>query len=161
MIREKVTNFLATTSFSPKISKLLNGIVQSLLKGDPVETLKYFLPQTCERIENIITQSDSSVLSDHKGDVELTWCLALFSELVRARGDALLPYKSMIFSVFHRCSRIIHKESYETVAIAIKNLLKTLSYIYPIDYRLTVNPINEQFIDFLPIRVSRVYPLME
>jgi hypothetical protein len=154
MIREKITNFLATLSFSPKISKLLNGLVRAILKGNPEETLKYLLPQTCERIEKIINQSDSSVLTDHKGDTELTWCLILFSELVRARGDTLLMYKSMILSVFHRCIHIIHKESYEAVANAAKNLLKSLIYVYPNDYRLTVENIEEPFTDFLPIRVS-------
>ena len=154
MIREKITNFVATSSFSPKSSKLLNGIVRAILKGNPTETLKYLLPQTCERIEKIVTQSDSSVLQDHKGDTELTWCLTLFSELVRARGDTLIPYKSIILSTFRRCIHIIHKESYEAVANAAKTLLKSLVYVYPIDYRLTMENIEEPFTDFLPIRVS-------
>ena len=164
MVREKITNFLAASSFSPKISKLLNGMVRAILQGNPAETLKYLLPQTCERIEKIILQSDSSVLTDHKGDTELTWCLTLFSELIRARGDTLLPYKSMILSVFHRCARIIHKGSYEAVANAAKNMLKTLTHVYPTDYRLTAENIDEPFTDFLPIRVSnpcsmdQVYP---
>ncbi|CAF4627446.1 unnamed protein product, partial [Rotaria socialis] len=58
----------------------------------------------------------------------------------------------MILSVFHRCIHIIHKESYEAVANAAKNLLKTLSYVYPLEYRLTVEIIEEPFTDFLPIR---------
>ncbi|CAF0754546.1 unnamed protein product [Rotaria sp. Silwood1] len=152
MIREKITNFLATSSFSPKISKLLNGLVRAILKGNPEETLKYLLPHTCERIENILNHSETTILTDHKGDRELTWCLILFSELVRARGDTLVIYKPMILSVFHRCVHIIHKESYEAVANAAKNLLKSLSYVYPIEYRLTVENIEEPFTDFLPIR---------
>ncbi|CAF4504295.1 unnamed protein product, partial [Rotaria socialis] len=152
MIREKITNFLAASSFSPKISRLLNGLVRAILKGNPEETLKYLLPQTCERIEKILNHSETTILSDHKGDPELTWSLTLFSELVRARGDALIIYKPMILSVFHRCIHIIHKESYEAVANAAKNLLKTLSYVYPLEYRLTVENIEEPFTDFLPIR---------
>ena len=154
MIREKVTNFVALSTFSLKTSKLLNGIVRAVINGNAEETLKYLLPKTCERIENIILQSDSSILTDHKGDTELTWCLTLFSELMRARGDALLPYKSLIFSVFHRCIRIIHKESYDAVANAAKNLLKTLIFVYPIDYRLLIENIEEPFTEVLPIRVS-------
>ncbi|CAF4971511.1 unnamed protein product, partial [Rotaria sp. Silwood1] len=38
------------------------------------------------------------------------------------------------------------------VANAAKNLLKSLSYVYPIEYRLTVENIEEPFTDFLPIR---------
>ncbi|CAF5171561.1 unnamed protein product, partial [Rotaria sp. Silwood1] len=109
---------------------------------------------TCERIENILNHSETTILTDHKGDRELTWCLILFSELVHARGDTLLMYKPMILSVFHRCVHIVHKESYEAVANAAQNLLISLSYVYPIEYRLTVENIEEPFTDFLPIRVS-------
>ena len=63
----------------------------------------------------------------------------------------------MILSIFHRCVRIIHKESYEAVANAAKNLLKSLSYVYPNEYRLTVENIEEPFTDFLPIRVREFY----
>jgi hypothetical protein len=101
--------------------------------------------------------SETTILTDHKGDVELTWYLVLFSKLLQAHGNTLLVYKSMILSVFHRCIHIIHKESYEAVADAAKNLLKSLSYVYPIDYRLTLHNIDEPFTDFLPIRVSFLF----
>jgi hypothetical protein len=156
MVREKIINFLAGSFFTPKVGKLVTGLVRAILKGNPAETLKYLLPQTCERIEKIMSHSETTILTDHKGDTELTWCLILFSELVRARGDTLLMYKPMILSVFHRCVRIIHKETHEAVANAAKNLLKSLSYVYPIEYRLTVENIEEPFTDFLPIRVSFV-----
>jgi len=156
MVREKIINFLAGSFFTPKVGKLVTGLVRAILKGNPAETLKYLLPQTCERIEKIMSHSETTILTDHKGDTELTWCLILFSELVRARGDTLLMYKPMILSVFHRCVRIIHKETHEAVANAAKNLLKSLSYVYPVEYRLTVENIEEPFTDFLPIRVSFV-----
>ena len=101
-----------------------------------------------------MSHSETTILTDHKGDTELTWCLTLFAELVRARGDTLVMYKSKISSVIHRCVRIVHKETHEAVASAAKNLLKSLSYVYPIEYRLTVENIDEPFTDFLPIRVS-------
>ena len=149
-----MTNFVAASSFTSRVNKLLNGLVRAILKGNPEETLKYLLPQTCERIENIMSHSETTILTDHKGDTELTWCLTLFAELVRARGDTLVMYKSKISSVIHRCVRIVHKETHEAVASAAKNLLKSLSYVYPIEYRLTVENIDEPFTDFLPIRVS-------
>ncbi|CAF3512541.1 unnamed protein product, partial [Rotaria sordida] len=152
MVREKITYFLAGSFFTPKVGKLVTGLVRAILKGNPDGTLKYLLPQTCERIEKIMSNSETTILTDHKGDTELTWCLILFSELVRARGDTLLTYKPMILSIFHRCVRIVHKETHEAVANAAKNLLKSLSYVYPIEYRLTVENIEEPFTDFLPIR---------
>lgn len=79
------------------------------------------------------------------------------SKLVSVRGDALIPYKSRILFVFRQCVRIIHKESYEDLANTAKNLLKSLSYVYPIECRLSVENIEEPFTDFLPIRVSLFY----
>jgi len=100
------------------------------------------------------TSKSIVLLTDHKCDIELSWYLILFSELVCARGDTLLIYKQMIMSVFHRCLSIINKNAYEAIANAADHLLKSLSHIYPIDYRLTVENIDESFNDFLPICVS-------
>lgn len=151
IIREKITNFVATSSFSPKTSQLVNGLVRAILKGNPTETVKSLLPQTCERIEKILSQADASIFDDHHGDWELRWALVLFSELVRARGDTLLPYKSMIESVLLRCRRLIHKDSNEALAAAARNLLKSLLNVYPIESQLIYDP---TFKDSLPIRVS-------
>ncbi len=161
MVQEKITNFLAASAFTPRVSKLLTDLVQPILEANPIETLKYLMPQTCERIEKIMDDSETTILTDHKGDMELTWCLVLFSKLLQARGDTLLVYKSMILSVFHRCIHIIHKKSYEAIANAARNLLKSLSYVYPIDYRLTVENVDEPFTDFLPIRVSFLFSKRE
>lgn len=148
-------NFLvSSTSFSFHAHRLLTSLVQAVLKTNPQETLKYLLPKIFERVESIFQQSESTIYIDHQGDPELTWSLAIFSELVRARGDSLLPYKSMILSIFKRTIRLIKKDYYETLSTAARYLLKSLSYVYPIDYRLTVENIEEPFTDFLPIRVS-------
>lgn len=154
IVREKITNFLATYSYSLKVSKLLTSLVQAIVKHHPIETLKYLLPQTCERIENILNHSDPSILTEHKGDNELTWFLILFSELMLARGDTLLTYKSLIFSIFNRCIHVVNKDCYEAMGKAARNLLKSLTYVYPIEYRLTPENLEEPFSDFLPIRVG-------
>ena len=147
-------NFIGGTCLSPKVQKFVAGLVRALIDSRPIETLTYFLPKTCASIEKIMNNSESTVLlTDHKGDVELTWYLILFAELVCARGDALIIYKTMIMSVFHQCIPIINKEAYEAAASAAENLLESLSHVYPIEYRLTVENIDEPFVDFLPIRV--------
>ncbi len=144
-------NFVTGVYLSPKVRDIVSCLIQALVKGNPIETLKYFLPKTCESIEQILQNSEST---NHREDVELTWYLFLFSKFVHTRGDALLIYKNMIMSVFHQCTHIINKNSYGTLANARVHLLQSLSQVYPIDYRLTVENINEPFVDFLPIRVS-------
>jgi hypothetical protein len=150
-----VTNFLGGTCFSPEAKHLVSSIIEALIGGNSIETLKYLLPKTCESIDKIMNNSESIVLlTDHKGDIELTSHLILFATLLSAHGDALLVYKKMIMSVFHQCIHIINKDCYEAVDSAARNLLDTLSQVYPKEFRLTVENINEPFIEFLPIRVS-------
>ncbi|CAF3935100.1 unnamed protein product [Rotaria sordida] len=152
IIHQKIIKFLTGSLFSSKVRKFVAGLVRVIIKVNPIEILKYLLPQTCEHIENIMNNSQTAILMDHKGDIELTWHLVLFSELVRARGDALLIYKQMIMSVFHQCIRIVHKDSYEAIAKAAKHLLKSLSDLYSIDDQLSLENMDESFVDCLPIR---------
>ncbi|CAF3884238.1 unnamed protein product [Rotaria sordida] len=153
IIREKITDFLSCAFLSSKVRKLVTGLVQAIVKCNPDETIKYLLPKIYDSIEKIMNTSESNVLlTDHKGDIELNWYLILFSELVRARGDTLLIYKQMIMSIFHQYISIINKNAYEAIANAANHLLKSLSHIYPIDYRLTLENIDESFNNFLPIR---------
>ncbi|CAF4762748.1 unnamed protein product [Rotaria sp. Silwood1] len=157
-IREKVIDFVSGVCLSSRARDIASGLVQALVKGNPVETLKYLMPKTCESIENILNHSESTILlTDYKGDIELTWYLILFAELVHARGDALMIYKPMIMSVFRQCIHFINKNSYETIAHAVEHLLESLTHVYPIDYRLTVENIDEPFVDFLPIRAWGQY----
>jgi hypothetical protein len=155
-------NFVAGACFSSEVRYIVSCLIEALIKGNPMETLKYLLPTTCESIKKILNNSES-ILTDDKGDIELIWHLNLFAELVNAPGDALLIYKKLIMSVFRQCIHIINKDSYEVVASAAENLLESLSHVYPIDHRLTVENIDEPFVNFLPIRVSRSslfsYPL--
>jgi hypothetical protein len=143
--------FVTGGCLSSKVRDIVACLIRALIRGNPIETLKYFFPITCESIEQILINSEST---DWKEDIELTWYLILFAELVNGRGDTLLLYKKRIMSVFHRCIHIINKNSYETVAKAARYLLESLSQVYPIDYRLTVENIDEPFINVLPIRVN-------
>ena len=155
LIRERMMNFVSGVCLSPKVRTIVSCLIRALVKGNPLETLKYFLPKTCESIEKLLNNSESyMLLTDHKEDIELTWYLSIFAELVCARGDALIIYKTMIMSVFHQSIHIINKNTYEYVAKAVTNFLQSLSQVYAIEYRLTVENIDESFSDFLPIRVS-------
>ncbi|CAF0851617.1 unnamed protein product [Adineta steineri] len=156
-IREKIMNFLSSQCLSPKVRDIASGLVRALVKGNPVETLKYLLPEICKSIENKFNNSESTLLTDYKDDIELTWYLVVFAELLRARGDVLLIYKQLIMSVFHQFIQIVNKNSYNAVAKAVINLLESLSCSYPVDYRLLVINSDETFDNFLPIRLWGQY----
>lgn len=147
-------SFVTSSCLSSKVRDIGSCLVRALVKGNPIETLKCFLPKICQSIQIILDNAESSILvADEKENIELTWYLIVFAELVHARGDVLVAYKKMIMSVFDHCIHIVNKSSYEVLANAAKNLLQSLTNIYPIDYRLTTESLDESFIDSLPIRV--------
>ncbi|CAF1141433.1 unnamed protein product [Adineta ricciae] len=152
IVRQKIINFVTGSIFSSKVRSLAIGLVRAIVKCHPEDTLKYLLPQTCQTIEKIFHKAERNLLHDHKGDQELTWYICLFAELLQARGDVLLEYKEMIQNCFHSCVRILHIDSYETVALAIKYLLQSLINVYPIDSSLIIENLDGSFADFLPIR---------
>ncbi|CAF1412458.1 unnamed protein product, partial [Adineta steineri] len=156
-IRVKILNFLGIQCLSPKVRDIASGLVRALVKGNPMETLTYLLPEICKFIENKFNNSDSTLLTDHKDDIELTWYLVVFAELLRARGDVLLNYKQLIMSVFHQCIQVVNKDSYRAVAKAVVNLLESLSCSYLVNYRLLVINSDETFDNFLPIRLWGQY----
>ena len=142
-----MTNFTFDRCFSSNVRDIVSSLVEALIKGNPGETMKYFLPKISESIEQIFQNSDS-ILTNEKENVELSWYLLLFTKLVRAPGEVLLTYKPVILSIFHQCFPIVNKNAYGIIAQASKGLLEALTQLYPMDYRLTT-----ENIDFLPIRV--------
>ena len=157
MVREKIVAFLARQCLSPNLRKLVGGLVRAIVNGNPADTLKYLLPKTCESITTLMNKPETcELLVDRKGDIELTWHLNIFSELLHARGDTLFIYDQMIMSIFQQCIHIMHTDTYKIIANAAKHLLQSLSQVYPIDYRFTVENLDEPFIDVLPIRVKPV-----
>ncbi|CAF3001054.1 unnamed protein product [Rotaria sp. Silwood2] len=131
-----------------------------MVGGNPIETLRCFLPQTCESIEKIMNNINTKDLfMNGTENLELIWYLSIFSELIHARGDILLDYKRIIMTIFHRCIPIIHKDSCRIMAKTARNLLDSLSDIYPIEYRLTIENVDESFIKFLPIQEFVLYNL--
>ena len=141
--------------FSSNVRDIVSSLLEALIKGNPSETLKYFLPKTSESIEQIFNNSESNLfVTNEKENLELTWYLLLFAKLVRVRGDVLLLYKKPIMSIFHQCIHLVNKTSYGIVANAAKSLLESLTQLYPMEYRLTIENIDPPFIDSLPIRVS-------
>ncbi|CAF2578163.1 unnamed protein product [Rotaria sp. Silwood2] len=154
LIQEKIRIFLSGTYISPRVRGLVSALIRAMVGGNPIETLRCFLPQTCESIEKIMNNINTKDLfMNGTENLELIWYLSIFSELIHARGDILLDYKRIIMTVFHRCIPIIHKDSCRIMAKTARNLLDSLSDIYPIEYRLTIENVDESFIKFLPIRI--------
>lgn len=148
-------NYTFDRCLSSNGRNIISSIIEALVKGKPMETLKYFLPKTFQLIENIFNNYESNIfLINEKENIELTWYLIIFSKLVLAQGHILLNYKEIIISIFDYSINIINKNSYDIISNTVKSLLESLTHLYPIDYRLTTENLNQSFDDFLPIRVN-------
>jgi hypothetical protein len=143
---------------SPKVRTLASSLIQGLIQGNPSDTLSCFMPKICSAIEQIrSTVSFAASRSDDKEDSELNWYLNTFVELVLARGDTLVIYQKSILTVFHQCIGMMNERSYALMASAARNLLRSLTQIYPSDYRLTLENLDEPFTASLPIRVNSCF----
>ena len=134
--------------FSSTARPVVLGLIRPLVQCYPVQTLKDLLPRTSQSILDKADDTLLRLLDDDRGDLELIWELCLFGELLRARGETLLIYRTSIRDVLHRCLRIVHRESNRLVARAIRYLLHSLVDVYSINSPPPPLPI-------LPIRVGR------
>jgi len=138
LIQTKMMFFVSGTCLSSQVRPIVSCLIRGLVKGNSIETLKYFLPKTCQSIVNIKPAVDDNE------DIELTWFLSVFTELIHARGDILINYKTIILEVFHHSIHMINKKTYGIVATAAEHLLQALCQVYSIDFRLTTENIDEQ-----------------
>ena len=69
--------------FLSQVREIVLSLVRALIKRNPVETLQYFLPTTCQSIEKLLNTSESvMLLTDEKEDLKIIWYLILFMKFV-------------------------------------------------------------------------------
>ncbi|CAF90544.1 unnamed protein product [Tetraodon nigroviridis] len=83
-----------------------------------------------------------------KLDKELLWNLQLLSEVTRVDGEQLLKYRGELERVLSVCVRLRCKRAYALACSLLEHLLRSLSHIYPTEYRSTAGGFHAQ----LPIR---------
>jgi len=128
VIRERLLNLTDNPSLSTEVRDIVTSLIESIVRANPNETLKYFLPKIRQSVDENRTNLENT---------EFTWYLAIFSKLVSARGEILINYKTDIFYIFDQCLPIENKKSYEILSSAAKCFLQSLTQIYPIEYKLT------------------------
>ena len=152
IVREKVLQLITGSLFSAPVRPLALGLIRPLVQCHPVQTLKDLLPRTSQSI--LDKTADALLMVDDRADLELIWELSLFGELLLAPGEALLIYRTSIRDVLQRSLRIVHRESNQLVARAIRCVLQSLVDVYSIHSPPPPLPV-------LPIRVRRTLILLE
>ncbi|XP_049827617.1 proteasome activator complex subunit 4-like [Schistocerca gregaria] len=126
------------------------AIVRSFSKVNAEETLKSLVPQFCSRIL-ILTENDE-ILKDETLDDELLYNLLILSEIVDCDGKCLIPYIPSILEVLDRTLHLTCRDGYVFSSKILRNVLYSLSFIMPLEYRSSTESYDSHVKDYLPIR---------
>ncbi|XP_077359602.1 proteasome activator complex subunit 4B-like [Festucalex cinctus] len=144
---EKVYNFATSNIFETCVSgRMVADVCRAAAKCHPAESLKLFVPHCCSLIFQIAENED--LQSEEELDKELLWNLQLLSEVTRIDGEHLLRYAGELERVLSTCVRLRCKRAYAMAAALLEHTLRSLSLIYPTEYRSTAGG----FCHDLPVR---------
>uniref|UniRef100_A0A8D3ED43 Proteasome activator complex subunit 4 n=1 Tax=Scophthalmus maximus TaxID=52904 RepID=A0A8D3ED43_SCOMX len=80
---------------------------------------------------------DEELQSEIELDKELLWNLQLLSEVTRVDGEQLLKYQGDLERILCVCVRLRCKRAYALACSLLEHTLRSLSLIYPTEYRST------------------------
>ncbi|KAM6951408.1 proteasome activator complex subunit 4B [Aplochiton taeniatus] len=133
---QKVFNFATTNIFETCVSgRMVADMCRAAAKCHPAESLRLFIPH-CSSVIFRITDNEE-LLNEEEMDTELLWNLQLLSEVTRVDGAQLLPYRSYLERILYVCVRLRCKQAYTLACSLLEHTLRSVSLIYPTEYRST------------------------
>uniref|UniRef100_A0A3Q1IES1 Uncharacterized protein n=1 Tax=Anabas testudineus TaxID=64144 RepID=A0A3Q1IES1_ANATE len=137
---QKVYNFATSNIFETCVSgRMVADMCRATAKCHPADSLRLFVPHCCSIIFRI---------TDNDLDKELLWNLQLLSEVTRVDGEQLLKYQGDLERILCVCVRLRCKRAYTLACSLLEHTLRSLSLIYPTEYRSTSGGFDTD----LPIR---------
>uniref|UniRef100_A0A668AU47 Proteasome activator complex subunit 4B n=1 Tax=Myripristis murdjan TaxID=586833 RepID=A0A668AU47_9TELE len=126
---QKVYNFATTNIFETCVSgRMVADMCRAAAKCHPAESLRLFVPHCCSVIFHI---TDSQYLC-----------------VTRVDGEQLLKYQGDLERILSVCVRLRCKRAYTLACSLLEHTLRSLSLIYPTEYRSTPGAFDSD----LPIR---------
>ncbi|XP_028331301.1 proteasome activator complex subunit 4B [Gouania willdenowi] len=144
---QKVFNFSTSNIFETCVSgRMVAEMCRAAAKCHPTESLRLFVPHCCSVILHLTKNEE--LQSEEGPDKELLWNLQLLSEVTRVDGEQLLKYQKDLERILCVCVCLRCKQAYTHACSLLKHTLRSLSLIYPTEYRST----SAGFDSDLPIR---------
>ncbi|XP_071319028.1 proteasome activator complex subunit 4B [Trachinotus anak] len=144
---QKVYNFATSNIFETCVSgRMVADMCRAAAKCHPAESLRLFVPHCCSVIFHITDNEE--LQSEDELDKELLWNLQLLSEVTRVDGEQLLRYQGDLERILCVCVRLRCKRAYTLACSLLEHTLRSLSLIYPTEYRSTSGGFDTD----LPIR---------
>uniref|UniRef100_A0A673BIM3 Proteasome activator subunit 4b n=1 Tax=Sphaeramia orbicularis TaxID=375764 RepID=A0A673BIM3_9TELE len=95
-----------------------------------------------------VIKKNEELQNEEELDKELLWNLQLLSEVTRVDGEQLLKYRGDLERILRVCVRLHCKRAYTLACNLLEHTLRSLSLIYPTEYRSTSGGFDTD----LPIR---------
>ncbi|XP_074520213.1 proteasome activator complex subunit 4B [Halichoeres trimaculatus] len=147
MALQKVYNFATSNIFETCVSgRMVADMCRATAKCHPAESLRLFVPHCCSVIFHITDNEE--LRGEDELDKELLWNLQLLSEVTRVDGEQLLKYQGDLERILCVCVRLRCKRAYTLACNLLEHTLRSLSLIYPTEYRSTSGGFDTD----LPIR---------
>ncbi|KAM4716279.1 proteasome activator complex subunit 4B-like [Anableps anableps] len=144
---QKLYNFATSRIFETCVSgRMVADMCRAAAKCHPAESLRLFVPHCCSII-SLITDN-VELQNEDELDKELLWNLQLLSEVIRVDGEQLLKYQGELERILRVCVHLRCKRAYTLACSLLEHTLRSLSLIYPTEYRSTSGGFDTD----LPIR---------
>ncbi|KAM4624596.1 proteasome activator complex subunit 4B [Polymixia lowei] len=144
---EKLHKFATSNTFETCVSgRMVADMCRAAAKCHPAESLRLFVPHCCSVILHITDNEE--LLNEEELDKELLWNLQLLSEVTRVDGEQLLKHREDLERILCVGVRLRCKRAYTLACGLLEHTLRSLSLIYPTDYRSTPGGFDTD----LPIR---------
>ena len=146
----KVSSWVNGKIMEWKVSgKIAASLCRCLTKIRPEKGLAHLMPVILRSLEEIVTISlkDEDSLND-----ELKFLLLLLSEIIRVPGKYLVPYVTRIESLLSFLMEHSSKEGIILTGTLLRNTLRSLTQICPIEYKSISDGYDRNLSAYLPIR---------
>ncbi|XP_034049345.1 proteasome activator complex subunit 4B-like [Thalassophryne amazonica] len=144
---QKVYTFSTSNTFETCVSgRMVAHMCRAAAKCNPAESLRLFVPHCCGVIFHITDNEE--LQNEEELDKELLWNLQLLSEVTRVDGQQLLKYQGDLERILCVCLHLHCKRAYTLACSLLEHTLRSLSLIYPTEYRSTPGGFDTE----LPIR---------
>uniref|UniRef100_A0A4W6FG58 Uncharacterized protein n=1 Tax=Lates calcarifer TaxID=8187 RepID=A0A4W6FG58_LATCA len=146
-----VSTILTQCSTEVALQKVYNfatsNIFETCVSGRMVADMCRAAAKVCMCVYQVVIFI-SVLQSEEELDKELLWNLQLLSEVARVDGEQLLKYRGDLEQILCVCVRLRCKRAYTLACSLLEHTLRSLSLIYPTEYRSTSGGFNSD----LPIR---------
>ncbi|XP_029642324.1 proteasome activator complex subunit 4 [Octopus sinensis] len=145
-------NYVSQTVYETRVGgKFVSDLIKAAVKVNPDKSLKLFIPHFCSNIRRLLAANED-IKEEEKLDVELLWNILMLSQVVRAPGHTLLSFVDDLTDLLSPLLELKCVEAYEYSTSTLRYLLRSLTNIYPLDFRSVPVDIDAPLTEHLIIR---------